>query len=185
MLTIRPAQWPQDIQLVSSLDTTFVTDRVYRAVREDMSFRLVEESVSPALRKTYDVDPAERQDWHYTAIAEVDGKFAGFAAAQYQGWNRRVAIWHVYVAQERRGAGVGTRLLEALDGFAQSKQARCLWLETQNVNHPAIGFYLHAGFRFCGFDESLYDAKGPASDEIALFFARPVTTSKASESGVA
>ena len=50
--------------------------------------------------------------------------------------------------------------------------ARCLWLETQNTNYPAIQFYQHVGFRLCGLDESLYDPAGPGRNEIALFFVR-------------
>ena len=179
MLTIRSAQWPQDVGALSELDTTFVTERIYRPVREALSFRLVEETVRPSLRKRYDfrpADPLERQQWDYTAIAEEDDQLAGFAAAQYTAWNRRVAVWHLYVAPPFRRQGVGTRLLEEIDRFARSVQARCLWLETQNVNYPAIQFYRHSGFRFCGFDESLYDPQSQMSEEIALFFVRPVCT---------
>ena len=49
-----------------------------------------------------------------------------------------------------------------------------VWLETQNVNYPAIHFYRRCGFEFCGFDETLYDPTILAQEEVALFFARPV-----------
>ena len=43
--------------------------------------------------------------------------------------------------------------------------------ETQNVNHSAVQFYLAAGFRLCGLDDSFYDpVEHPG--EVALFFAR-------------
>lgn len=177
MLTIRAALWPQDAKILSTLDTTFVTDRIYRPVREEFSFRLVEETITPSLTKRYDFEPAvpeERQNWDYTALAEEEGQLAGFAAAQYVAWNRRIAIWHLYVMPSYRRQGVGTRLLDALDTFARSVEARCLWLETQNVNYPAIQFYRRAGFRFCGFDESLYSPESPANAEVALFFTRPI-----------
>jgi ribosomal protein S18 acetylase RimI-like enzyme len=38
---------------------------------------------------------------------------------------------------------------------------RCLWLETENVNYPAIGFYRRAGFRLCGLDDILYRPGDP------------------------
>jgi ribosomal protein S18 acetylase RimI-like enzyme len=179
MLTIRVARWPQDAAALSQLDTAFATDRIYRPVREEFAFRLVEERVNPPLQKQYEFDPAdlaERQNWDYATLAEEGGQLAGFAAAQYVAWNRRVVLWHLYVMPSHRGKSVGTQLLDAVDAFAQSAQARCLWLETQNVNYPAIQFYLRSGFAFCGFDASLYDPESVAPDETALFFARPVVS---------
>ncbi|HZP85106.1 MAG TPA: GNAT family N-acetyltransferase [Chthonomonadaceae bacterium] len=178
MLTIRAAQWQQDAETLSTLDTSFVTERIYRPVREEWGFRLVEEAVTPPLHKRYAFHPSdsvERQNWDYTALAEEDGKLAGFAAAEYTAWNRRVVLWHLYVSPAFRRQKVGTRLIEALDGFARSVQARCLWLETQNVNYPAIQFYRRCGFALCGFDASLYDPESLAQEETALFFARPVS----------
>src|SRR5262249_25470673 len=131
MLTIRAARWPQDVEALSTLDTSFVTERIYRPVREGWAFRLAEETISPPLHKRYTFrpdDPAERQNWDYTVLAEEDGQLAGFAAAEYAAWNRRVVLWHLYVSPSSRRQGVGMRLLDALDTFAQSVQARCLWL---------------------------------------------------------
>jgi hypothetical protein len=56
--------------------------------------------------------------------------------------------------------------------YAKGTEARCLWLETQNTNYPAIQFYHRAGFRICGLDESLYDPQGPGRGEVAVYFAR-------------
>ncbi|HZT40824.1 MAG TPA: GNAT family N-acetyltransferase [Chthonomonadaceae bacterium] len=179
MLTIRPAQWPHDVAVLSGLDTSFVTERIYRPIREELSFRLIEERVSPPHHKQYAFhpdDPTERQNWDYTAIAEEEGKLAGFMAAQYVSWNRRVVLWHLYVTPSYRHLGVGTRLLAALEPFARSTKARCLWLETQNTNYPAIQFYRRCGFTFCGFDETLYDPEILPNEEVALFFARPIMT---------
>ena len=178
MLTIRSARWPQDAEALSSLDTSFVTERIYRPVREAMAFRLEEQTLETPLQKQYPFNPAdasERKNWDYAVLAESDGNLAGFAAAEFTPWNRRVVLWHLYVMPAFRGKGVGTRLLAAVNTFAQSVQARCLWLETQNVNYLAIQFYLHSGFAFCGFDETLYDAKSLAQEEVALFFARQVS----------
>jgi ribosomal protein S18 acetylase RimI-like enzyme len=177
MLTLRPAQWPQDAAFLQTLDTTFITDRVYRPVRDELSFQLIEEPVTPSLHKRYEfdsADPQERRNWEFTVIVEDNGQLAGFAAAEHVAWNRRVAIWHLYVMPAFRGQGVGMRLLAAVNDFAITVKARCLWLETQNVNYPAIQFYRSAGFQFCGFDASLYDSADVPETEVALFFARPV-----------
>jgi ribosomal protein S18 acetylase RimI-like enzyme len=62
--------------------------------------------------------------------------------------------------------------MEAVVQAAQAWQARCVWLETQNVNYGAIQFYGRLGFVWCGLDLALYDPYGPAAGETALFFAR-------------
>src|SRR5262249_55920874 len=101
-----------------------------------------------------------------------EGALVGFAAARHETWNRRVVVLHLYVAAGHRGRGIGRALIDHLDGFARTVGARCLWLETQNVNYPAIQFYRRLGFRLCGLDESFYDPAGPAAGEVALFFVR-------------
>jgi ribosomal protein S18 acetylase RimI-like enzyme len=177
MITIRGIRWSEDVEVLSHLDTSFMTERIYRPVHDGLSFSLVEADVAPPLKKTYDFrpdDPAERANWDYAVIAEKEYGMAGFAAAQFVAWNRRVVLWHLYVIPSCRRAGVGTCLLAALDTYARSVQARCLWLETQNVNYPAIQFYRRSGFMWCGFDESLYAPEDLTGEETALFFARPV-----------
>jgi ribosomal protein S18 acetylase RimI-like enzyme len=175
MLIIRPAQWRDDIALLDGLDTSFTTDRIYRVLRDEFSFMLVEEAVDPPLHKDYGSitsQESELRAMEYAAVAEEEGVLAGFAAARYEPWNRRLVVWHLYAAAGRRRRGVGRALINDLDAFARAVGARCLWLETQNVNYPAIQFYRHLGFRLCGLDESLYDPAGPARGEIALFFVR-------------
>ena len=66
-------------------------------------------------------------------------------------------------------------MLDSVEKFAQRAGARCLWLETQNVNFSAVNFYLHAGFTLCGLDASLYDPDNLAQAELALFMTRPVS----------
>ena len=71
--------------------------------------------------------------------------------------------------------GCGRALIDALAERARREpSARCLWLETQNVNYPAVQFYLRMGFRLCGLDETLYRPGDPyiLPGEVALYFAR-------------
>lgn len=78
---------------------------------------------------------------------------------------------HLYVSAPVRGRGLGAALLDALVQRARSAGARCLWVETQNVNYPAVQFYVANGFSLCGLDQSFYDPiEHPG--EIALFLAR-------------
>jgi ribosomal protein S18 acetylase RimI-like enzyme len=71
-------------------------------------------------------------------------------------------------------SGSGPALIADGVQMAQYWRARCLWLETQNVNYAAIQFYQQLGFQWCGLDTTLYDSQESAAGEIALFFARPL-----------
>jgi ribosomal protein S18 acetylase RimI-like enzyme len=175
MLRVRPGRWPQDLNLLGALDTSFTTDRIYRVIRDESSFALVEEKIDPPLRKEYGPLTAGDGDlpsMDHLVVAEYEGELAGIAAAKYETWNRRLVIGHLYAAARYRGRGIGRALVDELSGFARTAGARCLWLETQNVNYPAIQFYRRVGFRLCGLDESLYDPEGQGHDEVALFFVR-------------
>jgi GNAT superfamily N-acetyltransferase len=177
MVTYRDARWPEDAAVLEALDTSFQTNRIYRVWREPMSFTLAEEVVDPPLRKDYDLrslTPSEWESLHHAVVAETGGEPAGFAAVEFVPWNRRVIVRHLYVAPAHRRKGIGAELLGGAERFARSAGARCLWLETQNVNFPAIRFYLRSGFRLCGLDESLYDPATVGPDEVALFFMRPL-----------
>lgn len=69
---------------------------------------------------------------------------------------------------------MGSALLTAVEGSTIAHGARNLWIETQNVNYPAIQFYRRRGFELVGLDRSLY---APVSNpgEVALFFSRALT----------
>ena len=146
--------------------------------REELSFTVTEERVDPPLQKVYGSDahlepPIQEAD--FTVVAEQDGQLLGVAAVKYEPWNRRVEVWHIYVAKAARRRGIGTAMMNELVRFARSTGARCLWVETQNINFPAIQFYRRAGFRLCGLDEAFYQPKEAGRTEIALFWVRELT----------
>jgi ribosomal protein S18 acetylase RimI-like enzyme len=171
-MTVRPANWAADADGIRALDTTFTTDRVYRFGREKGGFGFALPLLSRApLTKSYplpDSDPGAG-----SFVVEVDGEIAGFAQVEPPAWNGRAAVPHLYVSARQRDRGLGGELVEALAAHARAAGARCLWLETQNVNYPAVQFYLATGFYLCGLDESFYDpTENPG--EFALFFSRPL-----------
>lgn len=159
---------------LAAFDTSFVTDRIYRVQRSALSFGLEEVVVDPPFRKTYPLaDPgAELKDMDQLLIAELGQELAGLVGVKYEAWNRRMGVGHLYVAPPHRGKGVGRGLIEAAVDYARGTESRCLWLETQNTNYPAVCFYLRTGFRLCGLDESLYDPQGLGRGEVGLFFVR-------------
>jgi ribosomal protein S18 acetylase RimI-like enzyme len=174
MVNLRPLRWPDDRDPLCALDTSFITDRVYQVAASDLSFRLQDIPIAPPLHKAYRL--ADHVDafptFDYVVIAEMEETLVGVAALKLETWNGRAVLWHLYIAPAYRGRGVGRSLIENVMRAARERQARCLWLETQNVNYGAIQFYRRLGFQCCGLDLSLYDPDGPAANEIALFFVR-------------
>ena len=175
MPTVRAADQVEDRARIARIDTSFQTDRIYRVTAGPAGFRLDEEPAHPPRTKVYPVALEDLGEG--LVVAEDDGELVGFGEVVFEPWNRRATIAHLYVSPSSRGRGVGTALLEALDSRARASGARCLWLETQNINFPAIQFYRRSGFRLCGLDDTLYDPEldpTTGSDEVALFFTRPL-----------
>ncbi|HEX3722844.1 MAG TPA: GNAT family N-acetyltransferase [Nitrolancea sp.] len=175
-ITVRPVELPNDRERILALDRSFVTDRIYHVSRTTMSFSLEEVRVNPPLLKQLplDYDLGEGRAWDDGLVAELDGVIAGFAAWKHEAWNRSTVLWHLYVASGSRGRGIGRQLIELVIDHARAARSRAVWLETSSVNAPAIAFYTHLGFTFCGLDTALYDPASPASGETALYFVYPL-----------
>ena len=174
MINLRPLRWPDDRAALGALDTSFTTDRVHQVVASDLSFQLQAVAIAPPLHEAYGL--AEHVDafpmFDHIVVAEVETTLVGVAALKLETWNRRAVLWHLYIAPPYCRRGGGHALIDDVVRAAQERQARCLWLETQNVNYGAIQFYRRLGFHCCGLDVSLYDPTGPVAGEIALFFVR-------------
>jgi ribosomal protein S18 acetylase RimI-like enzyme len=171
--TFRPIEWRRDRRAITELDASFKTERVYRLEIKALSARLVEDKLARPRTKRYDLSDIGTavKEADLTLAAEGEGELVGFMTVKYERWNRRVWLTHLYIAPEFRGVGLGTEFIERVVKFAKKKKARGVWLETQNFNSPAIGFYRRKGFEFCGFDRSLYDPRN-VPGETAVFFAR-------------
>jgi ribosomal protein S18 acetylase RimI-like enzyme len=169
-VNVRPADWGRDEAGIRSIDTSFTTDRVYRFGRErgGFGFALPLLTTTP-LTKSYPLPDADPGDGAF--VAEDGGTIVGYGQVEPPSWNGRAAILHLYVDPARRGRGVGRALLDAIAAHAREASARCLHVETQNVNYPAVQFYLATGFYLAGLDESFYDPI-ELPGEFALFFAR-------------
>jgi ribosomal protein S18 acetylase RimI-like enzyme len=174
--SVRAAADLGELTGIGEIDLSYSTDRVYLVRRTGLGFSLQEQSVDPPARKTYPRPDLQLSD--RLLVASVGAKIAGYGELRFESWNGRARIEHLYVSDSFRGQGLGRLLVQGLDARArQEGSARCLWLETQNVNYPAIQFYLNLGFRLCGLDETLYDpgAPGILPGEIAVYFSRDLT----------
>jgi ribosomal protein S18 acetylase RimI-like enzyme len=179
-ITVRVATAPTDIAAISGIDTSFATDLVYRVKRDGLAFVLNQEPVEPAVKKTFPLPKLPLSDRLFVACSGEE--IVGVAQLEFEAWNGRARIEHLYVTPSYRGQGVGRALVEALDQRAREEEGvRCLWLETSNINHPGIQFYRRMGFELCGLDETLYQAGSPdlIPGEVALFFTFPIATGTA------
>lgn len=170
---VRAATEPGDLDRIGKIDLSYSTDRIYLVRRTELGFWLEEQSVDPPFSRTYPRPAPELGD--RLLVASVGTETAGYGELRFESWNGRAVIEHLYVSARFRGQGIGRLLMRALDERArQEPSARCLWLETQNVNYPAVRFYLHMGFRLCGLDETLYcpSAPGVMPGDVALYFSR-------------
>ena len=176
MFSLRNLRWPDDRDALCALDTSFTTARVFRVVAAETAFCLQEAGVSPPLRKVYNLtDEVEGfLSLDQVLIAERDTRVVGVAALVHDAADRRAIVRHLYVDRAYRGQGIGRALMEAMVAHSEKWQARCLWLETQDVNYAAIQFYQRAGFHWCGLDLSLDERDGSPTDETAVFFMRPL-----------
>lgn len=174
MLSVRGLNLPGDREALLALDTSFTTERVFRVSVTSDSFVMQEGTVSPPLRKVYDlsaeVDRLPVLD--HVLVALLDARVAGVATLSNDSVDRRAIVRHLYVDRGYRGRGIGHALMDAMVNLARHDRARCLWLETQDVNYPAIRFYKRLGFEWCGLDLSLDERHGSPTDETAVFFMR-------------
>ena len=173
MAQTRPMRRGEDEPHILEVDTAFSTDRIYKVERNGLSFGLETCEINPVLRKDYG-QIIDLDEHPFVVVAEERSTICGFAAVRIEAWNKRAVLGHLYVSDGYRGLGIGKLLVQSSIDYAKSSNMRCLWLETQNINYPAIQFYQHMGFEWCGLDTELYDDRTVNDYEIALFFARRI-----------
>lgn len=176
MPRLRPLEWPRDEASLAEFDLAVTTGTVHAVVSgglDTLALALEERVVDPPLVKRYVVDWSELATASHARVAEEDGRAVGVAALTWREWNRRAELTHLYVDARARGRGVGAALLADARVAAEGWGARCLWVETQQVNAPAVRFYRRHGFAWCGADLTLYDPR-EVPGEVALFFALPL-----------
>ncbi|HSI85025.1 MAG: GNAT family N-acetyltransferase [Candidatus Methylacidiphilales bacterium] len=190
LMPILNLNWDRDAEALRRLDTSFSTEYVYE--QTDDQHEEEEEGIGfgaqfraaprvSTFTKAYAIT-LTRPEVEHSIVA-----MAGFAddtlrepislaVVRYEPWNRSAILTDFYVHRPQRSQGHGTMLMNAvIQGVLACKKEhqvhiRHLWLETQNVNYPAIRFYLNNGFRICGWDASLYDE--PHADETAVFMVK-------------
>lgn len=93
----------------------------------------------------------------------------GIALSLPQQWNNTLWLQEFHIAKSHQGKGIGGKLMQVVIEKAQSDNFRLIYLETQNMNVPAIRFYRKMGFAIESVDLSLYRNDDYPEGEIALF----------------
>lgn len=168
----RAARLPQDADAIAAIDASFTSTAYYKVEKSEDGFRLELTPCESFVKRftVYDLRSGDRP-WDRAEVAIDNGRIVGFLATEFQFWNRRLVLWHLYVHSTARGHGVGHALMARAIARAADEKAICLWLETSNLNVPGVAWYRRQGFELGGLDTTLY-AGTPAAREEALFFVR-------------
>lgn len=159
-----------------SISIAFEVDRVLRVTQADGGLggiSLAETAVPDPYVKDYDSAAADRparwasrfdvSNWGLLT-AWQDGTRVGGAVIAFrtpslymlEGREDVAALWDLRVAPEQRGAGVGSALFGAVEGWVTARGAGWLKIETQNVNTSACRFYVKMGCVLGAIDRFAY-----------------------------
>lgn len=195
-ITLRAMQ-STDAEALYNVDYSFETDRIYTLrvagnlarpegaveteqgkTRPSHAFELVETPVYPPFYKNYRMgyesletvqERVQQAAGGYVAL--VDGKVDGGVFLSLERWRSLTRIDDFLVGRQSRRYGIGSLLLNCASDWARNQNCRAILLETQNVNYPAIQFYLRNGFEIWGIDRHFYPP-GPVAHEVALFLGK-------------
>jgi ribosomal protein S18 acetylase RimI-like enzyme len=177
-VTIRRYDASRDRAAVRALDRSYTTSTVYDVSRDAHSITLVERELPTPLTRTPPIDDElddDQPSWDvaWVAIPTSPGSsgLLGFAASSYQRWNRRMAVQHLYVDAAARRLGIASALIGHVGADASAHGAIHVWLETSNLNYPAIAAYRRMGFVLCGLDLCMFDGT-ESSGEVAVYMSR-------------
>ena len=77
-------------------------------------------------------------------LAEESGQIIGTVIGGFDG--RRGMVYHLAVAPEERGAGLGSRLMAEVESRLKGKGCRKCYLLVRKNNQRVVSFYQHRGW---------------------------------------
>jgi GNAT superfamily N-acetyltransferase len=183
-----------DALALHQLDYSFETERIYTLrvsgilAQSDnspnvpdkpaLAFELWETLVDLPLYKSYreydrTLEEVEAKlsniDGGYVALA--DGQVAGVVLLNVEEWRSVARIEDIIVGRHFRRYGIGSLLLNCASDWARNRGCWAIVLETQNVNYPAIQFYLRNGLEVWSIHQHFYPP-GSAEHEVAIFMGK-------------
>ena len=90
-----------------------------------------------------------------TLVAEFNGRVVGFVGLHksygYESDGCFVRITALVTSEAYRGKGIGTRLVQAAEEWAEKEKASCIVLSSRLDREEAHGFYKNRGFALTGY----------------------------------
>jgi GNAT superfamily N-acetyltransferase len=185
-----------DAPALHELDYNFETDRIYtlhvqnRLMQDNegadahsvFAFELLETPVDPPIYKNLREgeetlaaveEKLRNVEGGYVALA--DGKVAGAILLHVEEWRSVTLIQDIIVGHQYRRYGVGSLLLSCAADWARKRDCWAIILETQNINHQAIQFYLRNGLEVWSINQNFYPP-GPSAHEVAVFMGKRLSS---------
>ena len=183
-----------DAPALHKLDYSFETDRIYTlrvngdlAQNDDtmqtldrpaLAFELWETPVDPPIYKSFREYEHKLEEVE-TRLNSVEGGYVALAGGQIAGavllnveqWRSIVRIEDIIVGRQFRRYGIGSLLLNCASDWARNRGCWAIVLEAQNVNYPAIQFYLRNGFEVWSINQHFYPP-GSVEHEVAIFMGK-------------
>ncbi|MGZ3610229.1 MAG: GNAT family N-acetyltransferase [Ktedonobacteraceae bacterium] len=183
-----------DALALHKLDYSFETDQIYSlrvngklAQNDDvtqtldkpaLAFELWETLVDPPLYKSFREYEHKLEEVE-TRLHSVEGGYVALAGGQIAGavllnveqWRSVAKIEDIIVGRQFRRYGIGSLLLNCASDWARNRGCWAIVLETQNVNYPAIQFYLRNGLEVWSVHKHFYPP-GPVEHEVAIFMGK-------------
>jgi GNAT superfamily N-acetyltransferase len=183
-----------DAIALHKLDYSFETDRIYtlrvngELTQNDeitqtldkpaLAFELWETPVDPPLYKSFREYEHKLEEVE-TRLNSVEGGYVALAGGQIAGvvllnveqWRSVARIEDIIVGRQFRRYGIGSLLLNCASDWARNRGCWAIVLETQNVNYPAIQFYLRNGFEAWSVHQYFYPP-GLVEHEVAIFMGK-------------
>jgi len=183
-----------DALALHKLDYSFETDRIYTlrvngklAQNDDVSqtlekpalaFELWETPVDPPLYKSFREYEHKLEEVE-TRLCSIEGGYVALAGGQIAGavllnveqWRSVARIEDIIVGRQFRRFGIGSLLLNCASDWARNRGCWAIVLETQNVNYPAIQFYLRNGLDVWSVHQHFYPP-GQVEHEVAIFMGK-------------
>ncbi len=183
-----------DALALHKLDYSFETDRIYTLhvngkleqnddtlqtlYKPSLAFELWETPVDPPLYKSFREYEHKLEEVE-SRLSSVEGGYVALAGGQIAGavllnveqWRSVARIEDIIVGRQFRRYGIGSLLLNCASDWARNRGCWAIVLETQNVNYPAIQFYLRNGFEAWSVHKHFYPP-GPVEHEVAIFMGK-------------
>lgn len=148
------------------LSFDYESDRMYEVTRDGLSFQITEKQVPTYTRHFVDRLFEDWIDSPYALGMFDNDELIGMIELGHEEYAGRVRVQELWVNARYRRNKIGTKLMDEAIRYAREKGTRQVILETQNVNYPAMCFYLHYGYQLIGLTTTEYDNKEEFKGEV-------------------